>query len=191
MDQLSIAASVAGHALLIDCRDLTTTPVPLPDDVKIVVRFVAHRTLVGSPYAERVAQCADAERVIGPLRDATLVDVNRIEDATVRARAQHIVTENARVLQFAAALRDHRLAEAGQLMLEGHASMRDLYGISTPAMDRAVADACAHPGVYGARMTGGGFGGCIVVLADPGAEVEGWVVRPVDGARRQPDRTSS
>jgi galactokinase len=184
MDQLSIAASVADHALLIDCGELTTTPVPIPDDVVIVVRFVAHRTLIGSPYADRVAECAAAERAVGPLRTATADDVRRIADPVVRARARHIVTENARVVQFAEALRGHDLEAAGQLMLEGHASMRDDYAISTPAMDEAVADAAAQPGVYGARMTGGGFGGCIVVLADPAADVDGWVVRPVDGAAR-------
>jgi galactokinase len=182
MDQLSIAAGVGGHALMIDCHDLTIQPVPVPDDVQVMVRFVAHRTLVGSPYADRVADCAAAEREIGPLRSATLHDVATIRDRVVRARARHVVSENERVRQFVAALRADDLHAAGQLMSEGHASLRDLFGTSTPIMDEAVAHMSAQPGVYGARMTGGGFGGCLVALVRPGASVDGWVVTAVDGA---------
>lgn len=187
MDQLSIIASVAGHALMIDCGALVTTPVRIPDDVQVIVQFVAHRTLVGSPYADRVADCAAAEREIGPLRAATLADVATIRDRVVRARAQHIVSENQRVREFAAALQAGDLVTAGDVMIAGHASMRDLYDISTPAMDAAVARVASHPGVYGARMTGGGFGGCLVALAEPGTAIDGWAVRPVDGARVLPD----
>jgi galactokinase len=183
MDQLSIAASLAGHALMIDCGNLITTPIRMPDDVVVIVRFVAHRTLIGSPYADRVAECAAAEREIGPLRSATLDDVSTIHDPVVRARAQHVVGENRRVLEFADALQAGALREAGALMVEGHASLRDLYGTSTPVMDAAVAATAALPGVYGARMTGGGFGGCLVAIAEPGARVDGWVVHPVQGAR--------
>ena len=175
MDQFAIAGGVAGHALLMDCGALTIDPVPLPDDVEIVVRFVAHRTLVGSAYADRVAECAAAERVIGPLRTA-------IADPTVRRRALHVVQENQRVRDFAAALREHDLAGAGRLMVASHESLRDLYDTSTPVMDAAVAELCSTPGVYGARMTGGGFGGCVVALTRPGALHQGWGVRAVDGA---------
>lgn len=187
MDQLSIAASVAGHALLIDCHTLSTTPVPMPEGVDVVVRFVQHRTLIGSPYADRVAECAAAEREVGPLRTATLDAVAAIADPIVRARAVHVVNENARVREFAAALSTGDLATAGALMSAGHDSLRDLYGTSTATMDEAVARAVATPGVYGARMTGGGFGGCIVALAEPGAPLDGWIVQPVDGARLLPD----
>jgi galactokinase len=183
MDQLSIIAAVAGHALMIDCGTLNTTPVRMPDDVQVVVQFVAHRTLVGSPYADRVAECAAAEREIGPLRAASAADVATIRDRVVRARAQHVVSENQRVREFARALQAGDARTAGAIMIEGHASMRDLYAISTPAMDDAVARVATQPGVYGARMTGGGFGGCLVALTEPTAQVEGWRVRPVDGAR--------
>ena len=186
MDQLCIAAAVAGHALMIDCGELTTTPVAMPEDAVVIVKFVAHRTLIGSPYADRVAECAAAERAIGALRSASLDDVSSIADPVVRARAGHVVAENARVRQFADALQDGDLITAGQVMTDGHASLRDLYCTSTPVMDAAVADAVAQPGVYGARMTGGGFGGCIVILAEPGTPIDGWVVRPVDGARLSP-----
>ena len=182
MDQLSIAAGVAGHALVIDCGELTVTPTPLPDDIDVVVQFIAHRTLVGSAYADRVAECAAAEREIGPLRSATIDDASAIADPTIRARALHVVTENQRVRDFAAALAAGDLHAAGGDMVASHESLRDRYETSTPTMDDAVAAALAVPGVYGARMTGGGFGGCIVALTEPGALTGGWIVRAVDGA---------
>jgi galactokinase len=182
MDQFSIAGGVAGHALLMDCGALTITPVPVPDDVDIVVQFIAHRTLVGSAYADRVAECAAAEALIGPLRDATSAIASSIDDPIVRKRAMHVVAENQRVRDFADALRGHDLDGAGDLMLASHASLRDLYDTSTPQMDAAVAHVASLPGVYGARMTGGGFGGCIVALAEPGVLGDGWKVTAVDGA---------
>jgi galactokinase len=182
MDQLSIAAGVAGHALVIDCGEFTVRPVPLPDGIEVVVLFVAHRTLVGSPYAERVAECAAAERAIGPLRTATVEQASSIDDPVVRRRAQHVTSENQRVREFAAALEARDLTTAGRLMVEGHESLRTLYDTSTPVMDAAVTDLCAIPGVFGARMTGGGFGGCVVALTEPGALSTGWVVRAVSGA---------
>ncbi len=183
MDQLSITAGVRGHATMIDCGDFTVTPVPLPADVEIVVIFVAHRTLVGSPYAERVAECAAAEALIGPLRSATVDQARDIEDTTVRMRAMHVTGENQRVRDFAEAVRADDLAGAGRLMVESHESLRLLYATSTPAMDEAVGQICERRGVYGARMTGGGFGGCVVALTEPGALMQGWVVQAVDGAR--------
>lgn len=183
MDQLVIAAGVHGHALLIDCHDLAVQPVAVPDEAEIVVQFVAHRTLVGSPYAARVAECSAAEAEIGPLRQATAEQAATIADPVVRARALHVVGENARVRACAAALATGDLTAAGRLMVESHASLRDLYGCSTAAMDEAVERLCATPGVHGARMTGGGFGGCVVALTEPAALTTGWVVRPVGGAR--------
>jgi galactokinase len=182
MDQLAIAAGVAGHALLIDCEELTVRPVALPRGVEIVVQFIEHRTLVGSPYADRVAQCAAAERLIGPLRHATMAKAKTIDDPVVRARAMHVTSENRRVIDFADALEAGDLRDAGRLMVESHNSLRYQYASSTRSMDAAVAEACATPGVFGARMTGGGFGGCIVSLTEPGALTSGWVVRAVAGA---------
>ncbi len=182
MDQLAITAGVKGHALLIDCGDLTVQPVRLPSDLEIVVVFVQQRTLVGSPYAERVAECAAAEAVIGPLRTATTDEARTIDDPVVRMRAMHVTGENQRVRDFASALGAHDLHTAGRLMVESHESLRLLYATSTPAMDAAVAQLCALPGVYGARMTGGGFGGCVVALTEPGALLQGWVVQAVAGA---------
>ncbi len=184
MDQLVIAAGVADHALLIDCGEVTIEPVRIPEDVDVVVQFVAHRALVGSAYAKRVAECAKAEEVIGPLRTADLTATLSIADPVIRARAQHVVSENQRVRDFAAALDNGELHAAGALMVASHNSLRDLYLTSTPVMDAAVERLIVHPGVYGARMTGGGFGGCVVALTQPGALSDGWVVRAVDGAHR-------
>jgi galactokinase len=184
MDQLVIAAGVDGHALLIDCGDVTIEPVRIPDSVEVVVQFVAQRALAGSAYAQRVAECTTAEELIGPLRLATLDDARSIADPVIRSRAVHVVSENQRVRDFAAAIHDGDLLAAGALMVASHNSLRDLYLTSTPVMDAAVEQLLAKPGVYGARMTGGGFGGCVVALTEPGALADGWVVRAVGGAHR-------
>jgi galactokinase len=183
MDQLTAVAGVEGHALLIDCSTLAVTPVPLPDGVDVVVVDSGQRrALVGSAYAERAAQCAAAEAVVGPLRTATMEAVARVADGVVRRRAAHVVTENARVAAFAAALQAGDVAAAGRLMTASHASLRDHFEVSAPVVDALVARLAEMPGVLGARMTGGGFGGCVVALVRPGALDEGWLVRPVDGA---------
>ena len=186
MDQYCIAAAMQGHATLIDCGDLTIEQVAVPDEIDVVVRFIAHRTLLGSAYADRVAECARAEAQIGPLRDATLDDVARIDDNTVRRRAHHVVSENRRVRDFASALRHRDYATLGRLMVDGHASLRDDFETSTTQMDAAVDELNGRAGVFGARMTGGGFGGCLVALCEPGAISDGWVVTPSAGARVLP-----
>jgi galactokinase len=184
MDQLAVAAGVAGHALMIDCGDLTVEPVALPNGLEVVVQFITHRQLAGSSYADRVSECADAEKLIGPLRTATLDDLMLIPDAIIRARALHVISENRRVRDFAAALAAGDLRSAGELMVASHYSLRDLYQTSTPVMDAAVERLIDQPGVYGARMTGGGFGGSVVAITEPDALTDGWVVHAVDGAHR-------
>jgi galactokinase len=187
MDQLASAAGVAGHALLIDCSTLRVTPAPLPDGVEVVVVHSGQsRTLVGSAYAERRSQCEAAARVVGPLKDATPGALTELPDPVVRARARHVITENERVRSFAGALAAADLAACGDLMKSSHASLRDDFEVSTPRLDALVAGLSARPGVHGARLTGAGFGGCVVALADPGAIPEGWHVRAVDGARALP-----
>jgi len=187
MDQLASLMGVAGALLLIDCRTLDVTPVPLPAGAAIVgVHSGEQRALAGSAYAERRAQCEDAEAEIGPLRDAGPGDVAALADPVLRARARHVVTENARVGAFAAALAQGDFAAAGRLMSESHASLRDDFAVSTPVVDALVAQLAAAPGVYGARMTGGGFGGVVVALCDAGAGVAeafgGWDFVPAAGA---------
>ncbi|MEN9300404.1 MAG: galactokinase [Actinomycetota bacterium] len=189
MDQLCIASAREGHATLIDCHTKSITHVPISDEVDVVVRFVAQRTLEGSEYSERVAECTRAESEIGPLRQATEDDVARLSDEIVRSRARHVVTENARVTSFAAALQRGDWTSAGASMTSSHRSLTDDYGVSTPQMDEAVQETLAIPGVFGSRMTGGGFGGCIVTLCRPDADVPGWRVKPSAGARVSHDAT--
>jgi galactokinase len=184
MDQLCIAAAEEGSAMLIDCSTLEIVPIEVPDHIEVLVRFVTHRTLEGSAYGDRVRQCDAAEAVIGPLRNSTLADLDRLDDPVLRARSRHVITENARVRAVARALADGDAVAAGAVMTDGHHSLRDDFETSTSVMDDAVHELCATPGVYGARMTGGGFGGCVVALCRPGLGLDGWVVRPAAGARR-------
>ena len=190
MDQLTSAAGREGHALLIDCRSLDVAPVPVPEGAQVVVVDSGQRrTLTTSFYGVRRAQTEEAEVIVGPLRDATIDDVEPIAHAELRRRARHVVTENERVSAFAEAFTAGDLACAGELMIASHRSLRDDFEVSTPALDTLVARLVDHPGVHGARVTGAGFGGCIVVLADDGATVDAGVdsgaVRPSAGASVQ------
>jgi galactokinase len=189
MDQLASAGGVEGHALLLDCRTLAIEPVPLPGGIDVVVAHSGQeRALAGSAYAERRAQCEAAEREIGPLRDADPEDVAAITDPTTRARARHVVTENARVRAFADALRAGDLHMAGELMTASHVSLRDDFAVSTDPLNHLVGKLAFTPGVFGARLTGAGFGGCVVALAEAGAPlpVDAWRLRPVAGASLRP-----
>ena len=184
MDQLCIATAREGMGTLIDCESLAITHIPIPTDVEFVVQFIAHRTLEGSEYADRVRECADAEAVIGPLRHATLNDISRIENETIARRAHHVVSENLRVFEFTQALSTGDYSTAGELMRDSHESLSADFAVSTPQMDAVVRTLCETPGVYGSRMTGGGFGGCVVTMCTPGTELDGWRVRPVGAAER-------
>jgi galactokinase len=187
MDQLTITHGVDGHALLIDCADDTVEPVRLPAGTAVhAVHCGVGRRLAGSPYAERRASCEAAEAVIGPLRSASLAAVDRLDDPTVRARARHVVSEIERVRIATAAARAGDPERFGAAMVDSHASLRDDFEVSIPELDRLVDRLCATPGVYGARLTGAGFGGCVVTLVDERvdpATIGGWRVRPVGGAK--------
>jgi galactokinase len=189
MDQLASAAGEAGSALLIDCHSLTVTPVQLPADVDVVVVHSGQeRTLAGSGYTERAKQLATAEAIVGPLRLITSVDqLNAIDDPVVFRRARHVVTENERVRQFVRALTALEgkalKTRLGDLLTAGQDSLREDFENSTPIVDACINRLRSLPGVIGVRMTGGGFGGCVVVLCEPGAVTEGWLVRPSVGAR--------
>jgi galactokinase len=184
MDQLVIMSAVAGHASLIDCSTNDTTPIAIPEDLDIVVVDSGqHRSVASSEYATRAAQCAAAQAVIGPLRDATPAQIDAIEDPVVRRRARHVVDENRRVLEFVQALGDDDPALAGEILIDGHRSLRDDFEVSTPELDRIVAALFVRPGVHGARLTGAGFGGCVVALCDAGTIIEGGsAVRASHGA---------
>jgi galactokinase len=180
MDQLVVASAREHHALFIDCRSLETRDVPLPDGVAIVVfDSGVNRDLASSGYNERRASCervAEAIRARHPealaLRDADRQMVDEIKSVVEPddyKRARHVVDENPRPAAMSAALASRDLASAGRTMTDSHASLRDLYDVSTPELDTLVDAASAHPGCYGARLTGAGFGGCVVALADSGA----------------------
>jgi galactokinase len=184
MDQLVVAAAVEGHSLLIDCHSLEYRAVRIPDDVSIyAVHCGEERRLMGSAYADRRADCAAAETVVGPLREVDIDRVERIADERVRRRARHVVSENDRVRSFATAIERGDYVRAGALMRESHRSLRDDFEVSTAELDQLVDRLCATPGVFGARMTGAGFGGCAVVLATRSADIAGWHLRPSAAAR--------
>lgn len=175
MDQIISAAGVAGHALLIDCRSLETRPVPIPAGAAIMI-FHSHveRGLVDSEYNTRRRQCEEVARHFGvrALRD---VDLAMLEarggelDALALRRARHVVTENARVEAAGQALAAGDLARMGELMAASHVSMRDDFEITVPLIDQLVEIVGKVIGRSGGvRMTGGGFGGCVVALVPEG-----------------------
>ena len=169
MDQLASATSADGAASLIDCRDLSTTPVPLPAGVDVIIMDTGtRRELVDSEYAARRADCITAAATLGvaALRDATLDQVGALNDKRIRRRALHVISENTRTLDAAAAMRAGNATELGQLMNQSHSSLRDDYDVSGPALDRIVAMAQNTDGCLGARMTGGGFAGAAVALVE-------------------------
>jgi galactokinase len=192
MDQLVSARGEAGHALMIDCRSLDCRPVRLPAGVAImIVHSGISRGLVEGAYNERRAQCEAVATALGvpALRDADMAMLNAAAerlDPMAMARARHVITENARVLEAAGALAAGDLARMGVLMATSHASMRDDFAITTPAIDELVAllqRAIGSEG--GARMTGGGFGGACVALM-PEAQVAS-VAQAVRAGYRTPD----
>ncbi|QGZ38069.1 galactokinase [Pseudoduganella flava] len=178
MDQIISATGLEGHAVMIDCRSLETRPVPIPAGAAIMIfNSNVKRGLVDSEYNTRRAQCEQVARHFGvaALRD---VDMQMLDarggelDAMALRRARHVVTENARVLAAADALAQGDLARMGELMAASHVSMRDDFEITVPLIDQLVDIVKQVIGTQGGvRMTGGGFGGCVVALV-PEALVE-------------------
>jgi galactokinase len=176
MDQLTAACGRAGHALLIDCRSLRTTAIPLPAEraaVLVCHSGVRHR-LATSGYNDRRAESEAALRKVAPgrptLREVRAAEIGRARlDPVLERRARHVVHEIARTRRAARALRDDDLDAFGALMVDSHRSLRDDYEVSTPELDVLVEAALDQPGVYGSRMTGGGFGGCTVTVVRPEA----------------------
>jgi galactokinase len=196
MDQLASIGGRRDHALLLDCRSFAITAVAIPAELGVlVVHSGVERALAGSAYAERRAACeaAAARLGIAALRDAT------IDQVADNPFARHVVSENARVLAFVDAVRANDAPAAGGLMLASHRSLRDDFAVSTPELDRLV-DLSVGAGAFGARLTGAGFGGCIVALvpatelsriaatveqayhAETGRAPAAFAVKAVDGA---------
>ncbi len=175
MDQMISAVGERDRAVLIDCRDLTRRAVPLPRGCAVVILDTAtRRGLVESAYNERRAQCQAAARHFGvkALRDVTAVQfaARAMElDTTTQRRARHVITENARTLEAAAAMEAGDAARLGRLMNESHDSLRDDFEVTNAALCQIVDAARALPGCHGARMTGAGFGGCAVALVEASA----------------------
>jgi galactokinase len=177
MDQFVSLHGREGRALMLDCRSLAYELLPIPKAVQLVVcnTMVKHE-LASNGYNQRRAECEEAVARLSrdlpgirALRDVSPDQLTRYRaalPATVYRRALHVVSENARVVEAAAALRSGDLARFGQLMGESHASLRDLYEVSCAELDLMVELASGRDGVYGARMTGGGFGGSTINLVD-------------------------
>ena len=181
MDQFISTLGEDGHALLIDCRSLGYRRVPFPEGVSLVIgNTKASRSLAGSAYNERRAQCEDGVRRlkevlpgIGALRDVSRDELEAhrsLLSHTVYRRCRHVISENDRVQTTVAALEQDDFEEAGRLMDASHASLRDDYEVSSEALDKMVESMRSHPGCLGARLTGAGFGGCAVALVRAGAE---------------------
>ncbi len=209
MDQSASLLCRAGHALLLDCRSGQASDVPLHLEaaglVLLVIDTRVRHALADGRYAARRRACEDAARVLGvrSLRDVTDDPgaVEQIADPLLRRRARHVVTENARVLETSRLLRAGETGRCGPLLTASHVSLRDDFEVSWPQADVAV-EAAVTSGALGARMTGGGFGGSVIALAEAGQAEDvrtaasaafatrGWPpprfldAQPSDGARR-------
>jgi galactokinase len=174
MDQLVVACATADDVLEIDCRTLHFVPRRLPGEAVVVVLDTrTRRRLVSSAYRDRRQACDRAAAAYGvaALRDVTPHEVETRPETLASddwARARHVVAENGRVRDAADALESGDLASVGRLMAASHRSLRDLFSVSTPELDLMVELASRQPGCLGARMTGAGFGGCVVALFGAG-----------------------
>ena len=190
MDQFAAACGQEGAAILLDCRSLEWRAVKLPEEIDIVTAdtMVKHEHASGG-YRTRVEECAAAARALGvsSLRDARWNDLGALSGALLK-RARHVVTENARVAEFAGAAERGDVETMGRVATESHRSLREDYEVSCDELDFLVETALRVPGVVGARMTGGGFGGSIVNFVRREAR-EALESALIDGYRRKWGRT--
>lgn len=211
MDQFIIAGGVAGRVMLLDCRSLEFELLPLPSEVRVVIcNSMVQHAHAGGEYGDRRDEVEAGQAVLQQLRsgiellrDASLADLEACKDkmsSTSYARCKHIISENVRVMEAREALLHSDVKRFGALMVEAHASMRDDFGASAPEVDTLVDIAVQQPGCFGARITGGGFGGCTVNLVEAdkvesfveavrkeykaaaGISADCFVSAPVDGA---------
>jgi galactokinase len=219
MDQFIAVFGAAGHALMLDCRSLAYQLLPMPHDLRLVVcNSMVRHELASGEYNRRRADCEEGVKLLQPhlpgiraLRDVSVADLEAWKQelpARVYRRCRHIVTENQRVLAAAKALQSGEADRFGHLMYRSHASLRDDFQVSCKELDLLVDLASSSPGVYGARMTGGGFGGCTVNLLRAGAATafkeriaqayrdatgiipEIYICEPAQGAQAWPDKES-
>jgi galactokinase len=175
MDQFVAVFGSAGHALMLDCRSLEYQTLAIPDDARLVIcnSMVKHE-LASGEYNRRRADCEAGVKIfrksmphVRALRDVGIADLERHRyelPEEIFRRCRHVVSENQRVLDAAEALRSSDLHRFGQLMYESHRSLRDDFEVSSKELDLLVEIAASYEGVFGARMTGGGFGGCTITL---------------------------
>ena len=193
LDPLTIAAARAGHALRIDFATLEIRHIPVPDDAAfVIVHSETPRLLTTTPYATRRAECERAASILGrQLGACELGDLSGLADPVLRRRARHVITECTRVRDAEQFLARGNMAGLGAVMTEGHRSLAFDYRVSVPAVDELVEQLVAEPGVLGARMSGGGFGGCVIALCrpdspalDPAAHAprRAWRISPSAGA---------
>jgi galactokinase len=220
MDQFIAVFGAAGHALMLDCRSLEYQLLPIPHHFRLVVcnSMVRHELAFGE-YNRRRADCEEGVKLLQPhlpgiraLRDVGVADLEAFKQVlptTVYRRCRHVVTEDQRVLAAAKALQSGDADRFGHLMYRSHASLRDDYQVSCRELDLLVDLASSSPGVYGARMTGGGFGGCTVNLLKANAAAsfkehiaqayreatdivpEIYICEPAQGAQAWPDKESN
>lgn len=211
MDQFISVMGQAGRALLIDCRTHEARALPLEGVSVAIVNSMVRHELSGGEYAQRRRQCEEAVgalaarghavRALRDVDEGLLEELRGLVPEVVFRRARHVVSENRRTLAAAEAMERGDWAEVGELMRASHASLRDDFEVSCEELDVLVELAAGEAGVYGCRMTGGGFGGCVVALAEPsaadeaagrvvekylevtGIEGQGFVTRASDGAR--------
>lgn len=171
MDQTVVELAQSGHALMLDCSDQTTRSIPFSQEVValLVIHSGVSHALAEGAYAQRRTDCERVCELLGAksLRNVSPNELERLsDDPVLQRRARHVVTENARVIQGAAAMEASDWEQFGALMTESHCSLRDDYEVSCRELDALVDFALAERGVYGARLTGGGFGGCVIALVD-------------------------
>ncbi|HET7451681.1 MAG TPA: galactokinase, partial [Thermoanaerobaculia bacterium] len=174
MDPMAVTFATADHAMLLDTRSLEFELVPIPRAAAIaVIDSGVRHEIAGEGYRGRRAECSRAAELLGvaALRDLSAADLPRIDllERPLDRRARHVVTENARVLETVAAFRDERVDDAGKAFLDSHRSLSQDFEVSTPEIDALVDLARSEPDVHGARITGGGFGGAVVLLASRAA----------------------
>ncbi len=193
LDPLTITGAAVGHALHIDFATLETRQVAIPGDAAfVIVHSETPRLLTSTPYATRRAECERAAHILGrPLGSCGLGDLSELTDPVLRRRARHVVTECSRVREAERLLARGNMSGLGAVMSEGHRSLSADYKVSVPTVDGLVEHLIAQPGVLGARMSGGGFGGCVIALCRPDSPAldlkshaprRAWRVSPAAGA---------
>jgi galactokinase len=189
LDQISIVMGKKNHALFIDFSNNEVQPVFIDNSFKfLVIHSGIYRTLENQSYKQRFEEVQKIQSIIGPLKDAKLEDLKQISDPQLKKRAKHVITENNRVKSAIDALKEKDLFKLGAILNESHVSLSTDFEVSNPEIDDLIAHLNSHPNVLGARLTGAGFGGCIVALITQKLEInylrnlKHWYLEPSDGA---------